>query len=54
MFFVKRSKNAFWITNTNKKNTEILISSLLFFIVYYFLNPNLLINLSILISLCLM
>jgi hypothetical protein len=53
MFFVKDSKNCIWITNKTKKNSEILIGIFLFFILCYFLHPDLIIDFSIVMSLLL-
>jgi len=53
MFFVKDSKNCIWITNKSKKNSEILIGIFLFFILCYFLHPNLIIDFSIVMGLLL-
>lgn len=53
MFFVKDSKNCIWITNKTKKNSEILIGIFLFFILCYFLHPDLIIDFSIVMGLLL-
>jgi NADH-quinone oxidoreductase subunit N len=47
MFFAKSKKSNLWITNKSKQNTEIMMGSFLFFIICYFLYPNLIINFSI-------
>jgi NADH:ubiquinone oxidoreductase subunit 2 (subunit N) len=39
-FFVKSSKNSFWLSNTTKQNTEILIGPLLFLNVCFFFRPD--------------
>lgn len=41
-FFVKSSKNSFWLSNTTKQNTEIVIGPLLFLNVCFFFRPDLL------------
>jgi hypothetical protein len=53
VFFVKNSKNNLWITSVGKKNTEIVIAMFLFFMVCYFLYPNLIVNFSIVLGLSL-
>jgi hypothetical protein len=53
MFFVKNSKNSIWITNNSNQNTEIIIGIFLFFIICYFLHPNLIIDFSIVLGLTL-
>lgn len=45
-FFVKTAKNSVWISNPTKQNTELLISSLLFFNVFFFFRPDLLSHMS--------
>jgi hypothetical protein len=44
MFFVKNSKNSLWLTNSTVQNTEITIGIFLFFILFYFLHPNLIMD----------
>jgi len=53
MFFVKQVKNSFWITHNSKKNSEFIIASFLFAIMFYFIHPDFLIALAMSISLCL-
>jgi NADH-quinone oxidoreductase subunit N len=53
IFFIKNSKNSFWVTNKSIKNTEIVIGSFLFFIVCFFLHPNLILDYAIVVGLCL-
>jgi hypothetical protein len=47
MFFAKSKKSNLWVTGSSKKNTEVVLGSFLFFIICYFLYPNLIINFSI-------
>jgi NADH-quinone oxidoreductase subunit N len=53
VFFVKESKNSMWITNNSKQNSEILVGLFLFVIICYFIHPNLLVDLSIVVGLTL-
>jgi NADH-quinone oxidoreductase subunit N len=53
IFFVKNAKNTMWTTNKAKQNTEFIIGFFLIIISCYFLHPNLIINLSILLGLIL-
>jgi hypothetical protein len=39
-FFVKDSKNSFWLSHNVKQNTEILIGLLTFLNVCFFLRPD--------------
>jgi hypothetical protein len=47
MFFARSKKSNLWVTNSSKQNTEVMMGSFLFFIICYFLYPNLIINFSI-------
>jgi NADH-quinone oxidoreductase subunit N len=47
MFFLKDSKNSIWIANKSNKNTEVIIGVFMFFILCYFLRPNLIIDFAI-------
>jgi hypothetical protein len=46
MFFVNTTKNNLWITNKTKQNTEFIIGFFTFVIMFYFLYPNLIIDMS--------
>jgi hypothetical protein len=50
---VKQSKNCIWITNKSVQSSEILIGIFLFVIIWYFLHPNLFMDLSIVLGLSL-
>ena len=50
MFFVKTLKNSIWLTNKAKQNTELVCAVFSFIILFYFLNPTLVLNLSIAVS----
>jgi NADH-quinone oxidoreductase subunit N len=39
-FFVKTSKNSFWLSNNSKKNADIILSSLMFFNIAFFIRPD--------------
>lgn len=54
MFFVNTTKNNLWITNKTKQNTEFIIGFFTFVIMFYFLYPNLIIDMSTVISLTLL
>jgi NADH-quinone oxidoreductase subunit N len=45
-FFVKTSKSTFWLSNSSKLNTEIIISPLLFFNICFFIRPDFLLHFS--------
>jgi hypothetical protein len=46
MFFGSNSKNSVWFTSAKTKNTEFLIGFFLFIILFFFLEPSLLLNFS--------
>jgi NADH-quinone oxidoreductase subunit N len=54
MFFVNTTKNNLWVTNKTKQNTEIIIGFFLFIILFYFLYPNLIVDVSNVVSLTLL
>jgi hypothetical protein len=54
MFFVKNSKNELWVTSNTKQNTELISGVFLFFIICYFLYPNLIVNFSTVVGLLLL
>jgi hypothetical protein len=39
-FFTKSSKNSFWLANPSKKNTELVLSLLMFFNLAFFIKPE--------------
>jgi NADH-quinone oxidoreductase subunit N len=43
-FFVKNTKNSFWLSNASKTNTEIIIAPLFFFNMFFFCYPDILSN----------
>jgi NADH:ubiquinone oxidoreductase subunit 2 (subunit N) len=49
-FFTKTSKYSFWLSNSTKQNTEIIISLFLLFNICFFIFPNTLTNLSTIIG----
>jgi NADH:ubiquinone oxidoreductase subunit 2 (subunit N) len=49
-FFVKNTKNFYWMSNVNKTNTEIIIAPLFFFNILFVIKPDLISQLANVIS----